>query len=244
LREAMAAFAAVTDIGKKRSTNEDAARAESLDDGSILLAVADGVGGNLGGDVASDEAINALVEALRHGVGDDPGMALELAFQKANSRVREHSAAEAQLATMATTMVAALIRGDNAWIGHVGDSRAYLVDGRGLQQLTRDHSWAQEQVDAGRMTAKEISESAYRNVITRAVGAGDQLEMDLKEVSVDGAEALLLCSDGLYHAVQDDKILEAFDLSEAEQIAGRLIELANAAGGPDNIAIAVVSFRQ
>ena len=151
-----------THPGLVRSNNEDVALAEVLPHGARLLAVADGVGGTRGGEIASAAAMEALAEQLREQATDDPAEALRAAFQLANARVREARAGRPELASMSTTLVAALVRDGEAWLANVGDSRAYLVRDSRAERLTEDHSWVDEQIRmraaGGRRSARVVAQ--------------------------------------------------------------------------------------
>ena len=143
---------------------------------------------------------------------------------------------------MATTLVAALVRGHSAWLASVGDSRAYLFHQGELTQRTQDHSWVAEQIRAGRLTEEEAEHSEFRNVITRAVGVADTVEPDkVGPISLPAGSLLLLCSDGLHRVVSDDEIAAVLASGTPQEMAERLIALANEAGGPDNISVAIVA---
>ncbi|MFQ5473633.1 MAG: PP2C family protein-serine/threonine phosphatase [Dehalococcoidia bacterium] len=233
--------AALTDPGKKRSSNQDQALAMTLPDGALLLAVADGVGGAAGGEIASAIAIEELAHEFSHGSGDgDVKAGLLSAFSQANSRVLATGREVADLEGLATTLVAALVIGSSAWIASAGDSRAYLYDGaHGLHPLTNDHTWTADRVREGKMTSDEAAKSPFSHVITRGIGVADPVEPDLHgPIELAPGSVLLLCSDGLHGPVSDQEI--ATELAVAgEDRAQRLIALANSKGGPDNIAVAI-----
>jgi serine/threonine protein phosphatase PrpC len=231
---------ALTDRGVKRAANQDRVLAQELPDGSILLAVADGAGGVGGGEVASAEAIDALAVELPEAASAEPGAALGRAFSVANERVRARAAERPELEGMASTLVAALVRGNTAWVANAGDSRAYLFDQKRLRQLTLDHSWVAEEVRAGRLTEEEAKKSAFRSVITRGVGVSETIEPDtVGPVTLPGGSLLLLCSDGLYRVVSDSEMAGVLESGAPHDMAERLIALANEGGGPDNISVVI-----
>ncbi len=194
-----------------------------------------------GGDIASAEASQALVAELRKKSDDDPPAALARAFLVTNQRVRAHAGEQRDTQGMASTLVAALSRGDTAWLANVGDSRAYLFHRTQFRQLTLDHSLVAEQVRAGRLTAEEANRSEFRNVITRGIGVAETVEPDIiGPVTLPDGSLLLLCSDGLYRAVSEERIAEVLSSGTPAEMAARLIELANQGGGPDNIAVAIL----
>lgn len=234
-------IAALTDRGLKRATNEDSVLAEELPHGSVLLAVADGVGGAAHGEIASDETVHVLHDELLKAPIDDPAEALERALAMANRRLRDLSREHSEPAGMASTLVAALVHDGAAWVANAGDSRAYLLhDGR-LQQISRDHSLVAEQVRAGVLTAEEAETSEYRSVIVRGIGVDETIEpYSAGPVHLPASSVLLLCSDGLYRVVSDERIAEVLSSDAPAEMAERLIELAKRAGGPDNIAVVIM----
>ena len=233
-------MAALTDRGLKRPTNQDHVLAQELPGESTLLAVADGVGGIGGGETASAEAIEALLTELTNAPDDDPTAALERAFSVANKRVRARAVERPELKGMASTLAVALVRGNKAWVANAGDSRVYRFHKGRLQQLTVDHTWVAEQLRAGRLTDEEAQTSAFRNVITRAIGIADAVEPDtVGPITLPNGSLLLLCSDGLYRMVSDTAIARVLESGTPHAMAERLIGLANDAGGSDNISAVI-----
>lgn len=226
-------FDALTDIGRKRDENQDAVLAEELDGGRVLLAVADGVGGSEGGAAASQAALKALREAVSE-VGHPQNGLIE-GFANAHKAVLALVTGEKR---PATTLVAAIAQGPRVWIANVGDSRAYLATDGGLRQLTEDHSWVAEQVRAGRLSTEQARTSHMRNVITRAIGTGETPAPDITgPIDIGPNDTLMLSSDGLHGVVPDEIIAEVLNGDLGEETAPTLIELANEAGGPDNISV-------
>lgn len=199
--------AAVTDRGlnEKRPLNEDAFLSDS-DRG--LFAVADGVGGAEAGEVASQTAIEVLDEAFRHQTeGADIEDLMELAIQRANASIHQMAQDHAKFSMMATTIVGLHIKGHIATIGHVGDSRLYRLTPAGqLLRETEDHSVVQEEVRAGRMTPDQAANHPSKNVISRAIGAENGVEVDLKVIEVDDGTEFLLCSDGITRHIPDNEL--------------------------------------
>jgi protein phosphatase len=222
--------------------NQDEALAAALEGGWVLLAVADGVGGAPGGELASKAAIDMVAGAFSEHPVTDPRHSLLGAVSAANGRVREMAATDADHPSMATTLVVALVDdGGRAWVASVGDSRAYALLGGELRQLTEDDSWVAERVRLGEMTEAEAEESLYKNVITRAIGSEDSAEAgEIAEVQLEPGDALLLCTDGLYRMVSDTEMAALLkQASPVDSIARRLVEMANDAGGVDNIGVAL-----
>lgn len=238
-------FAALRDQGRVRTMNQDEVFAAGLDGGWVVLAVADGVGGAPGGELASKAAIDMVAGAFDEHPVTDARHSLLGAVAAANGRVREMAATDPDHPNMATTLVVALVDETGmTWVASVGDSRAYALVGGELQQLTEDDSWVAERVRSGEMTEVEAEESLYKNVITRAIGSEDGVETgEIAEVQLEPGDALLLCTDGLYRMVSDEEM--AAVLRKAEPVDGivrRLVEMANDAGGVDNIGVAAFRF--
>jgi protein phosphatase len=233
-------MAAASDRGQRRTRNEDAVVGVSLPGGHTVLAVADGVGGNRAGDVASASAAEALVIALAQDHDSDGATALLRAFQSVNQALCQQSAGDARLEGMATTLVAALVSGDEAWLANVGDSRAYLVEDGRLEQLTEDHSVVAERVRAGALTEDAARSSGARHVITRSLGIEPSVDVDVYGPVVLAQDArLLLCSDGLHDVVSSSDIADIAAHRPPAEAARRLVEVANEHGGPDNISAVI-----
>jgi len=226
------AYAAKTDTGRKRRRNEDAYVVAPP-----LFAVADGMGGAQAGEVASRLAAAALEDT-------DPGALsapdrVESLIQEANRRVHERSTADPSTSGMGTTMTVAIVEGSTVTIGHVGDSRAYLVrDGR-LEQLTEDHSLVNELLKSGKLTPEEAVTHPQRSVITRAVGTDPDVDIDSFTIDAQDGDVFLLCSDGLTDMVDDEDILEvaASYPHDLDRVTKSLVSAANRGGGEDNITV-------
>lgn len=219
----------------RRPYNEDAVSTVSLDDGGVLLAVADGMGGHAAGEVASALA----VEALREGVV--AGTPLDDACRLANRRVHARARSEPGKQGMGTTLVAALVGEGTISVANVGDSRAYLITATGIRQLTHDHSFVAEAVRRGGNEA-ELKNSRWRDVLTRSIGTEAEVDVDLfGPVPLEKDAALLLCSDGLYKVLEDDRIHDVFLASADPADAARALVTAAYEGGSDDNITAVVA---
>jgi PPM family protein phosphatase len=251
--------AGLSDVGRKRQGNEDSF---ALSPQHNLFVVADGMGGHAAGEVASRLAVESIE---RHIVGNDPRKepTLPASFRTPRSE-EEHLAVPARrvlnairLANqeitrsvrrnrnqrgMGTTVVLAYIRGARAYIGSVGDSRAYLLRGSTIRQLTSDHTFVNEQVRAGTLTLEEARRHPARNILTRAVGSQEEVEADLIEQDLKAGDALLLCTDGLTTMLEDPDILATVQTHEDDPEAScrALVELANSHGGDDNVTVVLV----
>lgn len=219
-----------TDAGRRRRLNEDAFVCRPP-----LFAVADGMGGAQAGELASRLAAASLGRSERD-AGDGERRVVSL-IQAANQAVYERAETDSAATGMGTTLTVALVEGGDAWIGHVGDSRAYLLRGGRVEQLTDDHSLVAELVREGRLTPDEALDHPHRSVITRALGTDAEVEVDAFPVPLEAGDVFLLCSDGLPSMVSDDTILELVERhrSDLDAAAQALVTAANAAGGEDNI---------
>jgi serine/threonine protein phosphatase PrpC len=224
------AYAHQTDAGRKRRRNEDAFVVKPP-----VFAVADGMGGPRAGEVASSLATAAVKTAEGEETGHDRVVAL---IQAANRSVYERSSEDAAVSGMGTTMTIAVVE-ESVTIGHVGDSRAYLLRHGALEQLTDDHSLVSELVRAGKLSPEEAENHPQRSVITRALGTDPNVDVDVFTVNAHGGDVFLLCSDGLTSMVDDDAILQAMEAHPGDlaRAARELVKLANKAGGEDNITV-------
>ncbi|MGI8786598.1 MAG: protein phosphatase 2C domain-containing protein [Pyrinomonadaceae bacterium] len=229
--------AAISDRGlsEKRPQNEDSFL-ELNKNG--LFVVADGVGGAQAGDVASQMAVEILGEAfINLQKNSDAEDLMKLAIERANEAIFQMSHELAQLSTMATTIVALHIAGNIATIGHVGDSRLYRVDAKGnFFRETQDHSVVEEEVRAGRMTAEQAVNHPSRNVISRALGADQTVEVDLKTLMIEPNTTFLLCSDGITRHIDDFQLRELLIFKDTpESICQRMKEICYERGAEDNL---------
>jgi len=223
--------AGATDTGHKRRRNEDAYVLEPP-----LFAVADGMGGHQAGEVASRIAAAALREDVEPSGGPER---VEALIREANRRIWQHSTEDVTASGMGTTVTVALVEGDLVTIGHVGDSRAYRVRDRRIEQLTDDHSLAAELERSGKLSAEEARSHPQRSVITRALGTEPDVEIDTFTVEGRPGDLYLLCSDGLSSMVDDAGILEVLEgrRGSLDTAARELVRAANRSGGEDNITV-------
>src|SRR3954447_20302248 len=225
---------AATDVGRVREGNEDG---YLVDEAMDLVAVADGMGGHRAGEVASATALEALRASI------NSGQPLRQSIEDANEAVFTKSQTDARLRGMGTTLTAGtLVAGGTLLVGHVGDSRAYLLHDGELRQLTIDHSLVEELVRDGKLTVDEAAVHPQRSIITRALGVDATVEVDVYPVELTPGDRLLLCSDGLTGMVQPDDIAAVLRReSDPTRAAAQLVDAANAAGGEDNITVVVVA---
>lgn len=223
-----------TDIGCVRKNNEDNF---GYDSRYGIFVVCDGMGGQAAGEVASKMAVDILLDYFR-GAGGNGHNAQSLAgaIQLANRSIHEAGLGEMGRLGMGSTVVAALVRGHSLAIGHVGDSRIYLVRQGAIQQLTQDHSLVMEQVRLGYITQDQAEKSELQNVILRALGADTEVEADVEDLVAMPGDKLLMTSDGLTRHVRDDEILKIMNGSQRlEDACNNLIQAAKERGGDDNI---------
>ena len=229
----------VTDVGQKRTTNQDFVFASDTPVGPLpnLLIVADGMGGHQAGDMASRYAAEVIVSHIKRSRERNPIRVLRSAIETANERVLEKAAEDEELSGMGTTVVAATVVENYLYVANVGDSRLYLIRDH-IRQITRDHSLVGEMVRAGELSPEQARNHPNKNIITRAVGAGQTLEIDFFDEDLRKGDILLLCSDGLSNMVEDEEIEKIIKSGrELPKIAMDLIERANRNGGKDNIAV-------
>jgi protein phosphatase len=222
-----------SDTGRKRRHNED-----SYIHSPPIFAVADGMGGALAGELASRLAVEAVERTGTDGADAAVDRVTSL-VQAANQSVYERSRSDSSVSGMGTTMTLALVEGPTVTIGHVGDSRAYLVRGGELRQVTNDHSLVAELMRSGKLTAEEAEHHPQRSVITRALGTDPDVDVDTYIVEAEPGDVFLLCSDGLTSMVGNDAILRTIEerRGDLDGIARTLIDLANKGGGEDNITV-------
>ena len=241
-------IASATDLGRKRTGNEDSHALWIADDAAtraergLLLVVCDGMGGASAGEVASQLAVQTVAQRFRATLDEDPDEALRNAVELANAAVHDQATANAEQRGMGTTCTAVVLRGRQLWIGHVGDSRVYAVRAGQIRPLTRDHSLVAELVEKGHLSAEEAKTDHRRNVVTRSVGALDHVDVDA-ELAFDGIEpgdVFVVCSDGLHGQVSDAEIAAIASEHAPAEACTALIDLANERGGPDNITAIVV----
>ncbi|GAA5533424.1 PP2C family serine/threonine-protein phosphatase [Deinococcus aluminii] len=227
----------LTDVGRQRRVNQDAALALDLPHGG-LYAVADGMGGHAAGELAANLALDTLSQHYLDGRGP-PAERLAEAVQAANLAVLRHAVGE--YVGMGTTLMALLVDRGAGIIAHVGDSRAYLLREGELHRLTDDHSWVAEQVRLGNLTEEEARHHQWRSVVSNGLGGEERVRLELFGLPLRAGDRLLLCSDGLSSVVADRTLLDLLLRPQApDQTARALVNAANDAGGPDNITAVVV----
>jgi len=239
-----------SDIGRVRAVNEDRAYSTKLPNGYTLAVVADGMGGHQAGDIASRLAVETIVNELTVLPADldftDREIAVKHAILRANETIFRIASQDAKYNQMGTTIVVALLSDREASIGHIGDSRAYVINRMGLRQVTEDHSFVNELVKSGQITSEEAERHPRRNMLTRALGTDQSVHVDMNELMMEPGDTLLICSDGLTNMLSTDTIWSTvIDPSlPLEVIADRLVEQAIDAGGEDNISVILIQLQQ
>jgi protein phosphatase len=231
--------AAQTDVGRRRSANEDCyALAPDLG----LYLVADGRGGHAAGQVASDLAAQAAVAALRTLTDAPANLTEKLRYSvaAANREILSTARAKPELSGMGTTLVALLARSDRIALAHVGDSRAYLIRSGRIRQLTDDHSLVAELVRRREISATAARGHPHRHVLTRALGVRRAVEPDLAELTPEPRDVFVLCSDGLTGHLRDEEIAAAVEGRDLDAACDTLVRTANSRGGEDNITVVLV----
>lgn len=232
----------ITDIGLHRKTNQDYFYTSEMPVGNLpnLFIVADGMGGHNAGEYASKHAVDTIVAVAEQSGEAEPAAILEEAIREANRELLKKAAEDESMRGMGTTIVAATIAGTSLCVANVGDSRLYLVNEE-INQITRDHSLVEEMVRLGEMDKEAARSHPDKNIITRAVGAAEEIEIDFFEAELDAADEILLCSDGLTNMVEDEDIRRLIKgQRDAAEKAERLIGTANRNGGRDNITVVVI----
>lgn len=241
-------FYSITDRGKLREKNEDCCIAKKTGDYTLLI-LADGMGGHKGGETASRCAIEAVLSFMESRLTKKllPGqimMLLSDAMEEANSEIYNLSVKNDSLGGMGTTAEVCVLNENAAYIAHIGDSRVYKVTGNGeITRLTKDHSLVEYMIDTGAITPEEAASHPQRNVIMRALGIAESAEADILSEKLQKGDRLLLCSDGLTNMLDEETIARVICTEEsAESSAQKLVQLANDAGGADNITVIIAQL--
>lgn len=240
-------FIAKTDPGRARENNEDSV---AFEEDARVAVLADGMGGYNAGEIASGMATAFIKSELSrwiHEAGNqaqarEVRRAMEICVDNANLAIFNSANSNAGYSGMGTTLVVGVFRGDKVWLGHIGDSRCYRLRSGALEQITKDHSLLQEQIDAGLISQEQAVNSSIKNLVTRALGVEEAVLLDVNEHLVQIGDIYLMCSDGLSDMVADDAIARILlEDTGLERKAEALVEIANENGGRDNISVLLVS---
>lgn len=232
----------ISDIGKNREMNQDYMYTSENAVGNLpnLFIVADGMGGHKAGEFASRYTVDTIVESIRADKETEPVCLIRNAIQTANAKLIEKSNEDISMSGMGTTVVVVTVINDKAVVANVGDSRMYVI-GKEIVQITRDHSLVEEMVRMGELAKDAAKDHPDKNIITRAVGATESIDIDFFEVELFPQDYILMCSDGLTNMVEDEDIRTIVHSQRdvAERVE-KLVEAANNNGGHDNITVIVI----
>lgn len=233
----------ITDIGVMRKVNQDYIYTSEQPVGHLpnLFLVADGMGGHNAGDYASKVTVETIVEQIAASAEQDPVRAFRESIREANRLIRTLAEQAPEMEGMGTTVVAASIAGSRLSVANVGDSRLYVVNHREIRQITRDHSWVGEMVQRGGIRREDARNHPKKNIITRAVGAEEEIQADFFTVQLEEGDTVLMCTDGLTNMLEDERIrmilAQSSDLVEKTE---NLVRTANDNGGRDNISVILI----
>ncbi|WP_407268007.1 Stp1/IreP family PP2C-type Ser/Thr phosphatase [Radiobacillus sp. PE A8.2] len=237
----------MTDTGQVRSHNEDAGGVFINAHKQVLVVIADGMGGHKAGDVASKMAITSLSEKWQKSeellLPEDTEVWLKDSISEINQNLFNYAQEHEDCMGMGTTIVAAICTSEYITIAHIGDSRCYLQNNQGFQQITEDHSLVNELVRSGQISKDDAEHHPRKNVLLKALGTEQHVEADVRSIGWEKDDLLLLCSDGLSNKINDEELSEKVKSpSNLEDVANQFISLANERGGEDNISIALVHY--
>lgn len=235
---------AFTDTGRVREMNQDAFKTGFFKENGAWAVVCDGMGGVTGGQIASEICVNEVSKHIEKGYRKNMSMKsvknlLISAITAANIKVFETAEENKEYLGMGTTVVAVVVLNGFAAVAHVGDSRAYFISDE-IKQITRDHSVVQYLIDIGRITPEQAKTHPDRNVITRAVGVSSEVDIDVEIIPINQGQKILICSDGLYEYISDSEMFDIIKNPDIEEPAKLLLDMANNAGGKDNITVVTV----
>ena len=232
----------MTDVGMVREVNEDCVFASPNPIGNLpnLFVVADGMGGHNAGDYASNLAVEVVRKSIAENTSSEPEALIREAIASANQTLLEKAKKDSRLKGMGTTLVVATVIEQTLYFANVGDSRLYLLN-KGIKQLSKDHSLVQEMLRLGGINREEAKHHPDKNIITRAVGAKEELEIDFFEYRLKKKDCIVMCTDGLSNMVDDEEIFRVVKSArDIVEVTEQLIETAKQNGGSDNIGVVVV----
>ena len=226
-----------SDVGIKRKFNEDSVGHFECDSYGIYI-VADGMGGHNAGEVASEMAVSNVIEFVKNNIDSLGECVLEDAIENVNKKIYEYSVSNLKLSGMGTTITACLVYDGKIVIANVGDSSCFGINSSGLFKLTKDHSLVQQLIDSGSISEEEAINHPNKNIITRAVGTHEDVEVDIFKFDIDEYDKYLMCSDGLTNEVPIERITEIIQKEDDNELACyELVNEANKNGGRDNITV-------
>lgn len=232
----------ITDVGQKRNMNQDYVYTSENPVGNLpnLFVVADGMGGHNAGDFASKYTVKQLVKLIESSQETNPVKIMRQSIELANMQLLQKANENSELMGMGTTLVAATIVKEYIYIANIGDSRLYIINS-GIRQITKDHSLVEEMIRLGEIDREDAKNHPDKNIITRAIGAAEEVSVDFFEMKLEKDDTVLMCSDGLTNMIDDDEICQIIKNQKTpEQKAQKLVETANNNGGKDNIAVIII----
>ena len=237
---------AKTDKGMIRESNQDAYAVGELPGEVAWAVVCDGMGGAAGGNIASALAVKVISDKINASYNENMKDSsiknlLDSAITAANIEVYDMADSRPELKGMGTTVVCSIVRDNQAFIAHAGDSRAYIADKNSIKQITTDHSMVQALVDEGKITPEEAENHPNKNIITRAVGVDKKIDIEFNQIPLNDEETLILCTDGLSNYVSSNELFENISDGQYYAFADRLVKKANNNGGGDNITVVAIA---
>ena len=234
-----------TDVGLVREINQDACRYGMLSDTCAWAVVCDGMGGENGGNVASKIAVETISDIIQSEYLDelsDEALSdlIIKAVQTANNNIYQTAINDISLSGMGTTAELAFLRNNLLYIAHVGDSRAYIMRGNKIKQITKDHSLVQEMIESGELTEEEAKVHPNKNLITRALGISEDIKLDFIEAPAQSGDILILTTDGLTNYVSENEMISVIGNGDIENACEHLVDMAKSAGGSDNITVTLI----
>ncbi len=232
----------ITDVGQKRKMNQDYVFTSEKAIGNLpnLFVVADGMGGHNAGDFASKYTVEKLIESISNNKEKNPIKIIRESIEVANRELLKKADENSDLNGMGTTLVVATIVNEYMYVANIGDSRLYIINDE-IKQITKDHSYVEEMIRIGKLDREDARNHPDKNIITRAVGAGDEVAVDFFELKLEEKDIILMCSDGLTNMIEDDdiKMIVKRQRDVADK-AEKLVKIANENGGKDNIAVVII----
>ncbi|KAB1440712.1 Stp1/IreP family PP2C-type Ser/Thr phosphatase [Candidatus Galacturonibacter soehngenii] len=232
----------ITDVGQKRNMNQDYVYTSENPVGNLpnLFVVADGMGGHNAGDFASKYTVKQLIKLIESSEETNPIKIMRQSIELANMQLLQKANENSELMGMGTTLVVATIVKEYIYIANIGDSRLYIINS-GIRQITKDHSLVEEMIRLGEIEREDAKNHPDKNIITRAIGAAEEISVDFFEMKLEKEDTILMCSDGLTNMIDDNEICQIIKNQKTpEQKAQKLVETANKNGGKDNIAVIII----
>ena len=235
-------YVTLTDVGLKRSDNEDSFGVYEVDNG-LLVIVCDGLGGNKAGDIASKLAVQTIAQTFQNLTDTECLERIKLSILEANKKVMEQSNKDFDMKGMATTAETLFLKDDTAFWGHVGDSRIYYLKNQKLKQLSKDHSLIQKLIDEGYLTLKEAENHPNKNIIMRALGDSENVEVDVSKLKINPAEfgKFFVCTDGVTTVLQNDELEKILNNNNVHYISEVIANMVEKRGAPDNYTFVIIT---